>query len=423
MMPASVRPAAHRSRPSTRAERKLATIVFADLVGSTELASSLDPEELRRRLTPFFEVARSALAEHGGTVEKYVGDAVMAVFGVPRPTATTPIAPWPRRSSLSHRVSSLAERAVGQGRGRDGRGALHSTARRSLGHRRGGERRRPPPAGGSSPARSWSASAPRGPAGPRGSRSESRSRRRASRRHSPPGGRSIAPPDEGETAAARGAATPLIGREDDLALLELVYRRAARDRAPQLVTITGDAGVGKTRLATELFGALGSAEPRPQDPGRTKSGLRPRDRLLGARRDRAGRRRRGRRRLGRSGPPGARDRASPSSAPPTPTPSRRPSRRRSAARRPRGTSRTSCKHAWRRLVAPARRGPPAGDRDRRRALGRRWPPRSDRGGRLPPQRRPADGRLHEPARAPRASIGLRSRGAERDPDRAAAPDP
>src|SRR6266545_6979052 len=66
------------------AERKLATLVFADLVGSTELAANLDPEEVRARLAPFFETARSTLEEHGGTVEKYVGDAVMAVFGVPR---------------------------------------------------------------------------------------------------------------------------------------------------------------------------------------------------------------------------------------------------------------------------------------------------------------------------------------------------
>ncbi len=58
-------------------------MLFADLVGSTRLAAALDPEELRSRLAPFFEIARLVLEEHGGTVEKYIGDAVMAVFGAP----------------------------------------------------------------------------------------------------------------------------------------------------------------------------------------------------------------------------------------------------------------------------------------------------------------------------------------------------
>src|SRR5215217_4407665 len=56
-------------------ERKIATMLFADLVGSTELAAGRDPEEIRGRLEPFFEAARTALEQYGGTVEKFIGDA------------------------------------------------------------------------------------------------------------------------------------------------------------------------------------------------------------------------------------------------------------------------------------------------------------------------------------------------------------
>src|SRR5215211_5161775 len=57
---------------------------------------------------------------------------------------------------------------------------------------------------------------------------------------------------------------PFVGRDDDMALLEVAYRRAARDRVPELVTITGDAGVGKTRLANELTDRLRSLDPAPE---------------------------------------------------------------------------------------------------------------------------------------------------------------
>ena len=65
-------------------ERKPVTVLFADLVGSTELATRQDPEQLRAMLAAFFDEMREQIQAFGGTVEKYAGDAIMAVFGVPR---------------------------------------------------------------------------------------------------------------------------------------------------------------------------------------------------------------------------------------------------------------------------------------------------------------------------------------------------
>ena len=64
-------------------QRKVVTVLFCDLVGSTALGESTDPEALRARMRGYFEDLRSILERHGGTVEKFVGDAVMAVFGIP----------------------------------------------------------------------------------------------------------------------------------------------------------------------------------------------------------------------------------------------------------------------------------------------------------------------------------------------------
>jgi class 3 adenylate cyclase len=63
-------------------ERKLVTILFADVTGSTALGESLDPEDVRALMTRYFDHARRVMSEHGGTVEKFIGDAVMAVFGL-----------------------------------------------------------------------------------------------------------------------------------------------------------------------------------------------------------------------------------------------------------------------------------------------------------------------------------------------------
>ena len=65
-------------------ERKLATVLFVDLVGSTELVAARDPEIVRRRVNSFFEHVSHCITTHGGIVEKFAGDAVMAAFGVPQ---------------------------------------------------------------------------------------------------------------------------------------------------------------------------------------------------------------------------------------------------------------------------------------------------------------------------------------------------
>ena len=63
--------------------RKVVTVLFCDVVGSTSLGESLDPEALQALLARYFERMKGIVESHGGTVEKFIGDAVMAVFGVP----------------------------------------------------------------------------------------------------------------------------------------------------------------------------------------------------------------------------------------------------------------------------------------------------------------------------------------------------
>ena len=65
-------------------ERKLATVLFVDLVGSTEFVSASDPEVVRRRVNAYFDRISHCVITHGGIVEKFAGDAVMAAFGIPQ---------------------------------------------------------------------------------------------------------------------------------------------------------------------------------------------------------------------------------------------------------------------------------------------------------------------------------------------------
>ena len=74
-----------------RETRKVVTVLFADVTGSTTLGEQLDPESLRNIMSRYFEAMAGVVERHGGVVEKFIGDAVMAVFGIPRLHEDDPI--------------------------------------------------------------------------------------------------------------------------------------------------------------------------------------------------------------------------------------------------------------------------------------------------------------------------------------------
>jgi class 3 adenylate cyclase/tetratricopeptide (TPR) repeat protein len=95
------------ARSTAREARKTVTVLFADVVGSTALGERLDPESLRRVMARFFETARPCLERHGATVEKFIGDAVMAVFGVPAVHEDDALRAVRAASELRESLSSL----------------------------------------------------------------------------------------------------------------------------------------------------------------------------------------------------------------------------------------------------------------------------------------------------------------------------
>ncbi|MGH3191143.1 MAG: adenylate/guanylate cyclase domain-containing protein [Streptosporangiaceae bacterium] len=68
------------------AERRVCSVLFCDVAGFTPLSESRDPEAVRELLSGYFEIARTVIGRYGGVVEKFIGDAVMAVWGTPTAT-------------------------------------------------------------------------------------------------------------------------------------------------------------------------------------------------------------------------------------------------------------------------------------------------------------------------------------------------
>ncbi len=228
-------------------ERKLASVLFVDIVDSTRLVTGADPEVVRRRVTRFFETVSACVTQHGGIVEKFAGDAVMAAFGVPQAHEDDALRATRAALAMREAVDELElEARIGIEAGEvvvDGTESTFATgeavnlAARLQEAARPGEILVGPTAyrlasgalvvedagplelkGIDGSLRAWRVidmiDGPRRPVGPR---------------------------------------APLVAREAELELLENTFNRSLHHSRAHLFTIYGQAGVGKSRLAREFL--------------------------------------------------------------------------------------------------------------------------------------------------------------------------
>ncbi len=236
-------------------ERRIVTVLFADVVGSTALGETLDPEDVRGLLARFYAIAKEVVAEHGGTLEKFIGDAVMAVFGFPQ--AHGDDAQRALSAALAIRDRVRADPKLG--------GRLPVRIGVNTGE---------VVATGERVAEDFLITGDAVNVAARLQQATepwailcSERTARAAR-----GTVTLGPPTEipakgkrlpvqarpvlGVAPMAAPPRVPLVGREDDLAQLELIGRRVARERRPFLVSLIAPAGTGKTRLLEEFLERL-----------------------------------------------------------------------------------------------------------------------------------------------------------------------
>ncbi|MEX1357721.1 MAG: AAA family ATPase, partial [Gaiellaceae bacterium] len=234
-------------------ERKLATVVFVDLVGSTEFASGEDPEIVRRRIQTFFEHAASCIEQHGGTVEKFAGDAVMAAFGIPRAHEDDAERAIRAAVKIIEDVAALGLQArIGIEAGEVL--ADETDATFATGEAVNVAARLQQAAG---PNEILVGPGARGLAGPAVQLEED------GRRDLRGLGRPLSVwRVEGLLEDVRPfprAAGPFVGRESELELLTTTWERTLRASRAHLFTVYGDPGVGKSRLAMEFVESLEGA--------------------------------------------------------------------------------------------------------------------------------------------------------------------
>jgi class 3 adenylate cyclase len=245
------------ARPERVAERRLVSVLFADLVGFTALSESRDPEDVRDLLSRYFETCRRLVERYGGTVEKFIGDAVMAVWGTP--TANEDDAERAVRTGLDLvaavagltdelgadvrlRVGVLTgEAAVTVGARGEGMvaGDLVNTASRIESVAEPGT-----VVVGDTTRRATEAAIAYEDLGLHQLKGKTEPYRlhRAQR---------VIAARRGEGRAS-GLESPFVGREREFRLIKELFHACAEERRARLVSITGIAGIGKSRLSWEF---------------------------------------------------------------------------------------------------------------------------------------------------------------------------
>ncbi|HEY5651096.1 MAG TPA: AAA family ATPase, partial [Acidimicrobiia bacterium] len=250
-------------------ERKRATILFADITGATALGESLDVERLQELMTSFYDAMRQEVEAMGGTVDTFVGDAVLAVFGVPAAHDDDPDRALTAARRMFARLSRLNESLfAAEGVTMDlrigvntGDVVVAANDEPELGRIAGdavnvAARLQEHAAPGSIIVAERTVSTAHafrfrdlGVVTLRG-------------RTEPVRIYELGAPVHSAERSSRMSA-PLVGRDNELSLLETLYDRVAREQVPHLVTIYGAAGVGKSRLVSEFFDALERRGPAP----------------------------------------------------------------------------------------------------------------------------------------------------------------
>jgi class 3 adenylate cyclase/tetratricopeptide (TPR) repeat protein len=232
-----------------REVRKVVSIVFCDLTGSTALGDVTDPEALRATMRGYYEEMRTILERHGGTVEKFVGDAVMAVFGVPVSHEDDALravrAAWEMRAAvpalgLRARIGvNTGEVVAGEGDSLVTGDAVNVAARLEQAAEPGEvligaeTRRLVRDAVKVEPLEVTAKGKPE-----------------------PVGAFRLVDVDPEAEAIARRLDTPLIGRGAELEQLRKAFERTGREQRCHLFTLLGPAGVGKSRLVAEVLDGL-----------------------------------------------------------------------------------------------------------------------------------------------------------------------